>query len=121
MRQDIRPGQCAGGSTISAQSAALRSLKLVFHCPKALPLQKPVAEARNLHNLLYRHIGESDLAAACAECGLKLMSKKLCGDNRWKLRFLCMQARCSTSRLLNNPKESTVLGKIEELWNDRTV
>lgn len=134
--QDIRPGQCAGGSTISAQSAALRSLKLVFHCPKALPLQKPVAEdllvrwpavrsgllqLRILYqvSLLYRHIGESDLAAACAECGLKLMSKKLCGDNRWKLRFLCMQARCSTSRLLNNPKESTVLGKIEELWNDR--
>jgi len=142
--QDLRCGQCPGGSAISSQTAALRSMKLLFHGPKVYPqqsLQQVPTEAhapellrwpvwrsgllqlRVIHqvSLSYDRLGEADLAVACADSGLELMERKLCGDLRWKLRFLCIRTRCRCASLchFDFTKEEKALRQIEDLWNRR--
>ncbi|CAJ1421552.1 unnamed protein product [Effrenium voratum] len=111
--QDVSPGQCPGGSTITAQCAALKSLALLYGAPKpATERPQPTAtngpvapwarwpaqrsallQLRVIYqvSLLYERLGEAELAGACAESGLQLMERKLCGAHGWKLRFLCLR------------------------------
>lgn len=139
--QDIQCGQCPGGSAVGCQTAALRSLKVLFHGPKVYSrsqgqkerqalspelLRWPawrsgLLQLRVIHqvSLLYDCLGESDLAIACADCGLELMERKLCGDCRWKIRFLCIRTRCAVSCFSDVTKEEHALHDIEDLWNRR--
>lgn len=136
--QEIQSGQCPGGSAVGCQTAALRSLKILFHGPKVYSQgQKEPSQAhpelrwpswrsgllqlRVIHQVsrLYDCLGESDLAIACADCGLELMERKLCGDCRWKLRFLCIRTRCAVSCFSDVTKEEHALQGIEDLWNRR--
>ncbi|CAJ1405794.1 unnamed protein product [Effrenium voratum] len=148
--QDVSPGQCPGGSTITAQCAALKSLALLYGAPKpATERPQPTAtngpvapwarwpaqrsallQLRVIYqvSLLYERLGEAELAGACAESGLQLMERKLCGAHGWKLRFLCLRARSAITRSVHarNPvKEKpdseidNLLAEVEELWNRR--
>ncbi|CAE7310854.1 unnamed protein product [Symbiodinium sp. CCMP2592] len=79
---------------------------------------------------LYKWLGEADLADACCQCGLQLISQRLCGDHRWKLRFLCMRARSAMAQSARvpdmaglkdakAPELERLLAEIDALWNGK--
>eukprot|EP00930_Biecheleria_cincta_P060020 TRINITY_DN4571_c0_g1_i1.p1 TRINITY_DN4571_c0_g1~~TRINITY_DN4571_c0_g1_i1.p1 ORF type:complete len:1891 (+),score=319.79 TRINITY_DN4571_c0_g1_i1:166-5838(+) len=118
---DSRADQRPGGSGLTAQCAALRSLTLLLAGSKPAPakqvpkqqstkhaeegvlhwpmLRSFLLQLRVIHQtgLLYERLGEPRLADLCFQGGLQLMARKLCGDRRWKLRFLCGRARLAVA------------------------
>eukprot|EP00439_Symbiodinium_sp_Y106_P019445 s3274_g2.t1 len=153
MHWQDRHCQCPGGIAVTAQCAALTSLMLLFRGQskaRSLRVQQPAADAAEEPWLrwpafrsallqlrvvsqashLYKWLGEADLADACCQCGLQLISQRLCGDHRWKLRFLCMRARSAmaqSSRLpdmaglkdAKAPELARLLAEIDVLWNGK--
>ncbi|CAE7843365.1 ESPL1, partial [Symbiodinium sp. KB8] len=155
MRWQDRRCQCPGGSAVTAQCAALTSLMLLFRGQskaRSLKVQQNAQDAAEEPWLrwpafrsallqlrvvsqashLYKWLGEADLADACCQCGLQLISQRLCGDHRWKLRFLCMRARSAvaqSSRLpdmagfkdVKAPELERLLAEIDTLWKGMQV
>lgn len=153
-RLDQRPG----GSSLTAQCAALRSLTLLLTGSKLapakqLPTQRNFKQAEEgvLHwpllrsfllqlrvthqiGLLYERFGEPRLADLCFQGGMQLMARKLCGDRRWKLRFLCGRARLAVAGFpiptmwfghsvqaapLASRSLEEVLEEVKDMWNEK--
>lgn len=153
-RLDQRPG----GSSLTAQCAALRSLTILLTGSKLapakqLPKQRNFKQAEEgvLHwpllrsfllqlrvthqiGLLYERLGEPRLADVCFQGGMQLMARKLCGDRRWKLRFLCGRARLAVAGFpspamwfghtvqaapLASRSVEEVLEGVKDMWNQK--
>ncbi|CAE7371898.1 ESPL1 [Symbiodinium sp. CCMP2456] len=129
-RSVLGPEVCESSRTRKTRQRNVRtSWCLKFEGALAALARFPVCA---LASHLYKWLGEADLADACCQCGLQLISQRLCGDHRWKLRFLCMRARSAmaqSNRLpdmagfkeVKVPELERLLAEIDTLWNGMQV
>jgi len=158
---DCRADQRPGGSGLTAQCAALRSLTLLLTGSKSAPAKRILKQRNSKHaeegvlhwpllrsfllqlrvthqiGLLYERFGEPRLADLCFQGGLQLMARKLCGDRRWKLRFLCGRARLAVAgfpspAIWSGPSAQAasplalrsleeVLEEVKSMWNQKLL
>eukprot|EP00931_Biecheleriopsis_adriatica_P094246 TRINITY_DN6791_c0_g1_i2.p1 TRINITY_DN6791_c0_g1~~TRINITY_DN6791_c0_g1_i2.p1 ORF type:complete len:2160 (-),score=454.18 TRINITY_DN6791_c0_g1_i2:155-6634(-) len=129
--------QAPGGSALTAQCAALRSLTLLTvgggqantsqphpglvgdGFTSEVSLRWPMIRSGLLHlrvvhqvGVLYERFGVPHLADLSFQCGLRLVAQKLYGDPRWKLRFLCGRARLA---LAGYPSTAMSFGQLAQV------
>eukprot|EP00931_Biecheleriopsis_adriatica_P094245 TRINITY_DN6791_c0_g1_i1.p1 TRINITY_DN6791_c0_g1~~TRINITY_DN6791_c0_g1_i1.p1 ORF type:complete len:2156 (-),score=477.61 TRINITY_DN6791_c0_g1_i1:155-6622(-) len=129
--------QAPGGSALTAQCAALRSLTLLTvgggqaktsqpppglvgrDCTSDVLQRWPTLRSGLLHlrlvhqvGILYERFGVPHLADLSFQCGLRLVAQKLYGDPRWKLCFLCGRARLA---LAGYPSVAMSFGQLAQV------